>query len=268
MIALWFVALWAVPPPPPGSVVPAAPPSIAADAPPEARCLVEAYPEHLCGATATEIVWCDGTRMPWVKRTEKPSDFEKFLDVADLRDQLSQRYPVGAAWQPPPAADFDPGRLRDEAFFRKLYGGSAAEVERRTRTLSWFGHRLRVSRVNGVDRRLEAVAAELAHLPEAQAKFFNTTAGAFVWRAIKGTAGRLSMHSFAIAIDVGVKYSDYWRWAKPGPDGRPAWQNRFPAEVVAVFEKHGFIWGGKWDHFDTMHFEYRPELLHPECVQR
>jgi len=30
---------------------------------------------------------------------------------------------------------------------------------------------------------------------------------------------------------------------------------------VAVFERHGFIWGGKWFHYDTMHFEYRPELL-------
>jgi hypothetical protein len=24
---------------------------------------------------------------------------------------------------------------------------------------------------------------------------------------------------------------------------------------------HGFIWGGYWYHYDTMHFEYRPELL-------
>jgi hypothetical protein len=30
---------------------------------------------------------------------------------------------------------------------------------------------------------------------------------------------------------------------------------------VDIFERHGFIWGGKWGHFDTMHFEYRPELL-------
>jgi peptidoglycan L-alanyl-D-glutamate endopeptidase CwlK len=30
---------------------------------------------------------------------------------------------------------------------------------------------------------------------------------------------------------------------------------------VTIFENHGFIWGGKWYHFDTMHFEYRPELL-------
>ena len=34
-----------------------------------------------------------------------------------------------------------------------------------------------------------------------------------------------------------------------------------PSDVVAVFERHGFIWGGRWAHFDTMHFEYRPELL-------
>jgi hypothetical protein len=26
-------------------------------------------------------------------------------------------------------------------------------------------------------------------------------------------------------------------------------------------ERFGFIWGGKWHHFDGMHFEYRPELI-------
>ncbi|MDD9945395.1 MAG: M15 family metallopeptidase [Myxococcales bacterium] len=34
-----------------------------------------------------------------------------------------------------------------------------------------------------------------------------------------------------------------------------------PADVVQAFERHGFIWGGRWYHYDTMHFEYRPELL-------
>ena len=33
--------------------------------------------------------------------------------------------------------------------------------------------------------------------------------------------------------------------------------------IVEIFERHGFIWGGKWYHYDTMHFEYRPELLPP-----
>ena len=27
------------------------------------------------------------------------------------------------------------------------------------------------------------------------------------------------------------------------------------------FEKHGFIWGGKWIIWDNMHFEYRPEVV-------
>jgi hypothetical protein len=33
-----------------------------------------------------------------------------------------------------------------------------------------------------------------------------------------------------------------------------------PQEIIDIFERHGFIWGGKWYHYDTMHFEYRPEL--------
>ena len=49
--------------------------------------------------------------------------------------------------------------------------------------------------------------------------------------------------------------SDYWRWSKSG------WHNRIQIEIARVFERHGFIWGGRWYHYDTMHFEYRPELL-------
>jgi D-alanyl-D-alanine carboxypeptidase len=32
-------------------------------------------------------------------------------------------------------------------------------------------------------------------------------------------------------------------------------------EIVRIFEAHGFIRRGKWYHYDTMHFEYRPELI-------
>jgi len=34
-----------------------------------------------------------------------------------------------------------------------------------------------------------------------------------------------------------------------------------PDEIVGIFEKYGFIWGGKWLFYDNMHFEYRPEIL-------
>ena len=34
-----------------------------------------------------------------------------------------------------------------------------------------------------------------------------------------------------------------------------------PEAVIKSFEKQGFVWGGTWDEYDTMHFEYRPELI-------
>jgi hypothetical protein len=64
------------------------------------------------------------------------------------------------------------------------------------------------------------------------------------------------MHAWGAAIDINPAYSNYWRWSVAS-----GYVNRIPPELVAVFERHGFIWGGRWAHFDTMHFEYRPELL-------
>jgi hypothetical protein len=57
----------------------------------------------------------------------------------------------------------------------------------------------------------------------------------------------------------------YWLWAS---NRKADWWNisynegfHPPAAVIKAFEKYGFIWGGKWMYFDTMHFEYRPEIL-------
>ena len=49
--------------------------------------------------------------------------------------------------------------------------------------------------------------------------------------------------------------------SKPAADGRIPYKNEIPWEIVRIFERHGFIWGGKWYHYDTMHFEYRPEII-------
>jgi hypothetical protein len=68
------------------------------------------------------------------------------------------------------------------------------------------------------------------------------------------------MHAYGAAIDINTRFADYWRWVSD--DRTPIrWRNRVPIQIVRIFEKHGFIWGGYWYHFDTMHFEYRPELL-------
>ena len=86
-------------------------------------------------------------------------------------------------------------------------------------------------------------------------KYAFPSAGTFNCRAVKDTGNR-SPHAWGVAIDINTKFSDYWLWAKNG-----SYRNRIPFDIVDIFERHGFIWGGKWGHFDTMHFEYRPELL-------
>jgi hypothetical protein len=57
----------------------------------------------------------------------------------------------------------------------------------------------------------------------------------------------------------------YWRWAMSQEQEWYSlpYERRWmvPRPIVQAFEKEGFIWGGKWFYFDTIHFEYRPEIL-------
>jgi hypothetical protein len=104
------------------------------------------------------------------------------------------------------------------------------------------------------------VSTELDELPAAFDVFLIPSAGTYNCRVIAGT-DRVSAHGHAIAIDIALERSHYWRTDPPGKDGALGYRNEIPMEIVRIFEKHGFIWGGRWYHYDTMHFEYRPELL-------
>ena len=239
------------------------------DIPPGLACLLAAYPDHLCGARGNTLIWCDGTELPY-DEGKTFENYEAALDGADLKAQMSAAYKPGLKYDIPPR-NHDPGRLRSEAFFKKMYGADAKAVSRTLKPVTWMpsvsGRRLLVTRVNGVDKKLKAVSDDLEKLPADIKEKIKKTSGTFVWRTIKGS-DRLSMHSFAMAVDVGVEHSDYWKWSKPKAGADIPYRNRFPVEVAQIFERHGFIWGGKWYHYDTMHFEYRPELLHPDCRAR
>ena len=109
-----------------------------------------------------------------------------------------------------------------------------------------------------IARRLQAVSNEIDALPEKIKRTAYPIGGVYSCRTVADT-GKPSVHSYAAAIDLNTRYGDYWYWQhKTGPI---PYRNRMPQEIVDIFERHGFIWGGKWYHYDTMHFEYRPELL-------
>jgi hypothetical protein len=223
----------------------------------EAERLIAAYPDQLVAYRDGMIVWRDGTRM--VFDDGKVKTHEEKLRHPDLEDQVSECYPKGPL-AAPPGPGFEPGRVRYEPFFRKMYGGSSAEVRANLVRIRWApsGEMLEVTRVNGVAEKLRAVGDALARDKAALPYVTASLGGTFNWRRIAGE-DRLSAHSFGIAMDIDTRHSDYWRWQNS--EKILPWRNRIPFAVVEAFEKAGFIWGGKWQRFDTMHFEYRPEVF-------
>ncbi len=217
-----------------------------------------AYSNQIDSIDGDYLYWKDGTKMKYDDGENK--SFSGKLKDASLKDQMSQEYPQGDDYETPIEINNDPGRIRNTEFFKKIYGETEEEVRENLNTIEWFGEKLRVNTINGIDEKLKKIRAELSELPDRYRKYYINTGKAFNWRKIAGT-DRLSAHSFGIAIDLNVKHGDYWRWNQPNENGVYEYKNRMPYEIVEIFEKHGFIWGGKWYHFDTMHFEYRPELL-------
>ncbi|WP_198328528.1 M15 family metallopeptidase [Methylovulum psychrotolerans] len=219
--------------------------------------LVRAYPEHLVTCKDNYIIWRSGERQLY--DDQKKKDVDQLLEHPDLEDMFTYSYPVGIHSFGAPAVNVDPGRIRNEAFFKRLYGSSAAEVNSHLTALRWMPKSskqiIKIQRINGVAGKLEQISQELDGLPAELKKFVSNTSGTFNWRVISGTK-LLSNHSFGIAIDINTKFSNYWQWS-----GKMQYKNAIPQKIVEIFEKHGFIWGGKWYHYDTMHFEYRPELL-------
>lgn len=217
--------------------------------------LVKAYPEFLDSASGNTIYWKDGTEMIYDDGIENKSH-DEMLENPDLEDMMHQIYDRGFEENIPPPENFEPGRIRYEPFFLKMYGNNEAEARNNLVNVRWVdGSMIQFSKVNKADEKLKSVIAELKELPGEFQKYFKNIGGTFNWRVIAGT-DRLSTHSFGIAIDINTKYSDYWKW-----NNNTVYVNRIPYEIAEVFERHGFIWGGKWYHYDTMHFEYRPELL-------
>ena len=95
------------------------------------------------------------------------------------------------------------------------------------------------------------------------------SADSYAWRVISDSGNR-SFHSMGLAIDVLPKgwgqKNLYWAWRRDiDPknwmmlDLDRRWMP--PQRVIEIFERHGFVWGGKWIIWDNMHFEYRPEVI-------
>ena len=225
-------------------------------------CLMMAYPEHIDNVEQLNgrvyIVMKSGKKIPYDDK--KPKSIDTKIAYPDLQDMLEQAYPTGPI-KNLMEVDHDPGRARVYSLLNEVYGASQKQIENNLANVKAGNRSFRFNNNNRAAAALGNVIRELAPLAEKRQDISTHVYpynGTYNYRLIAGT-NRLSIHSYGIAIDLAVNKKDYWRWAS-----REEGQKRlssYPMEIVELFEKNSFIWGGKWGHFDIMHFEYRPEII-------
>jgi hypothetical protein len=194
---------------------------------------------------------------------------EGHLGEADQYEPFFYRYSLNPLKAPPPLED-TPGQSTD--VLEVLFGRTEAEIRLNCESVTFLKRRLFVNTV--VMEPLRAVEGEIlaaAKRDPEVARWIESLeiAFSFMDKGIAGSSSR-SYHSWGLAVDlVPDSYHGkqvYWRWSRVY--NREGWgkiplAERWhpPQAVVEAFERHGFVWGGKWAHFDTIHFEYRPEIL-------
>jgi len=84
----------------------------------------------------------------------------------------------------------------------------------------------------------------LALMEEGAWGLLKTYDGGYTWRPKRGSS-KLSMHAFGAALDFNA-----------GTNRLGQVDFDMPREVVRVFERLGWTWGGRWRVPDAMHFQF------------
>jgi hypothetical protein len=193
---------------------------------------------------------------PWTAPT--PEQIERFRGGG--------RTPAAAGETPPVP------RRRSNHFREALWRApNRAEASRQVKSVGFLGKTLSVH--SDIAETLARVEARIRAAAQTDTSVRTWIAGigevhGWNWRNVANSQSR-SNHSYGIAIDILPRSLNgkqtYWQWASQS--GRDWWNvpytDRYhpPEPVRKAFEAYGFTWGGKWTYFDTMHFEYRPEVF-------
>jgi len=226
-------------------------------------CLMLAYPGYIKNVEKSadgkvSVIMQSGKKILYDDKKEKNS-WQKSGNP-DLQDMMDQIYPIADIKELLPN-NFNPGCARVYPLLNEVYGKNKGQILSNLAKVSIGYKFVEFNSNNRASEALRSVMKELLPLARQNYKIYNAafpSSGTFNYRIIGGT-NRLSSHAYGISIDLHDNKYDYWRWSTREQGQKRL--NAYPREIVRIFEKYGFIWGGKWGNFDIMHFEYRPELI-------
>ena len=249
------------------------------------RAIAEAYPDRI-----GEIEFRDGD---WTIRIFGELFYfaEGRLLPASLRDRVNEYNPLPfynyqeelPPWEPPTPEESE--RMKEQEQLRQARPSKRSshfydalwrtrdrdEAWEHIKQIRFLGHPIQVHYSILVSLSLvEETILRAAKTNLAVNQWVNSISSidAWNWRNIASAESR-SYHAYGAAIDILPKslggLETYWLWtAQHTPEWWTVPYSRRlhpPDEVIRAFESFGFIWGGKWRYYDTMHFEYRPEIL-------
>ncbi|MFA9396980.1 MAG: M15 family metallopeptidase [Clostridiaceae bacterium] len=225
-------------------------------------CLMMAYPDFIDDVVIEDnkiyLVMKSKERILYDDKINK--NYSDKIYNADLQDTLEQLYPMNIS-KKIMNENFDPGRFRNYSLLNCLYGKSENEIGKNLVNVNIGYTNAYFNKNNEAANSLENAMKELVSLTKRDKNTYNfifPCSGTYNYRYISGT-NLLSPHSYGIAIDLKYHDNDYWKW-----NTKEAGEKRltsYPNEIVEIFENNNFVWGGKWNHFDILHFEYRPEII-------
>jgi hypothetical protein len=246
------------------------------------KALAQAYPDRVGPAEFRDDDWAVSVRGTWFYYAEGrllPQGFP----AAEYDPQPFYNYPAELPpWKAPTAEEAE--RIRSQVrrrlqhppkrsnhFYDALWRASSrSESWDRVKTLRFLGRPVTVH---------YSILEELALVEERILAESKTNAeirrwidsldllDGWNWRSIADTQSR-SFHAYGAALDLLPKSrgkETYWVWTSRSKSDWwtvPYSQRLHPPNaVIRAFEAYGFVWGGKWLYYDTMHFEYRPEIF-------
>ena len=202
------------------------------------------------------IVFKSGKRIIYDDKVIKT--YEEKIHNPDIEDTLYQIYPLHDI-DDLMSDNYDPGRIRSYKLLYEVYGQNEEIINKNLKEVYPQGNYCMFSKKNNAYKYLVSAINEVKINGNPKSiDLLSPINGTYCYRKISGT-NRLSPHSFGIAIDVKHNRGDYWKWSSTEVGQMRL--KEFPRDMVTAFEKNYFIWGGKWSHFDILHFEYRPELI-------
>jgi frataxin-like iron-binding protein CyaY len=226
-------------------------------------CLMLAYPEYVVSAKQEQDgrVWLitkQGGKILYDDK--KTKTYQEKLENADIQDTMEQIYPINNE-RNIMDINYDPGRSRVYNLLNIVYGNNKKQIEKNMVKVNINNHNYLFNSRNNASKSLLSTFKQLQTVSKSNysiTKYIYPCSGTYNYRVISGT-NRLSAHSYGIAIDLASNKSDYWKWTSREKGNERI--KKYPTEIIKAFEDNNFIWGGKWGHFDILHFEYRPEVI-------